>query len=166
MSVEATQLHAVVGAFFSRIVCANYVSFLQFSLERPKTCFLGYLINQSVMQDQWQMPITFRHSLVVKHFMDFHTYIAQPAINMSDCPFIPKTDRLSKSCLSITSRDYKTHPAYLKLHSKRQKPLFGHVQACLCGAFPHTSAINTVQRNVSTESAAIFHMLQLHQWLV
>jgi len=30
----------------------------------------------------------------------------------------------------------ETTPVYLKLHSKRQKPHFGHVQASLNGAFP------------------------------
>ena len=38
--------------------------------------------------------------------------------------------------MSMTSRDYTTHPVYSKLHSKRQRPYIGHVQACLCGAFP------------------------------
>jgi len=37
--------------------------------------------------------------------------------------------------MSITFRHYTAHPVYLKLHSKRQRPHFGHVQACLCGAF-------------------------------
>ena len=88
MNVESTQLHAVVGASFSKTVHANCVPFLQVSVERPRGMF-SWLLNQSICY-QWQMPITFRRTLIVKHFMDFHTYIAQPAIIMSDCPFIPK----------------------------------------------------------------------------